>query len=263
MSPTTTTSCGTATLGNPHNQKGYYTDEWARYMYAHGITTFTIGLIGPACQADYVALLTNTAKVGGGKYFETQNTQELKDALGAALGAMIAKNSVFASVSLPVSVSTQGYYLNQVFIGMFRPDRTALPRWVGNLKQYRLGRPAGQPTGIELQDARTPAQSAISIARTGFIDTCALSYWTPSTADSYWETFTAPTCAGYPGSSNTPDGDVVEKGGHGYKLRGSAAATSMSRNMKTCNGATCSAVADFDTGQHGHHEVAPGRLGDD
>jgi type IV pilus assembly protein PilY1 len=248
MTPTSTTSCGTATLGNPHNQKGYYTDEWARYMYAHGITTFTIGLIGPSCQADYVALLTNTAKVGGGKYFETQNTQELKDALGAALGAMIARNSVFASVSLPVSVSTQGYYLNQVFIGMFRPDRTALPRWVGNLKQYRLGRPAGQTTGIELQDARTPAQPAISIARTGFIDTCALSYWTPSTADSYWETYTGSTCVGFTGSSNTPDGDVVEKGGHGYKLRGSAAATSMSRNMKTCYSATCSAVADFDTG---------------
>ena len=235
MSPTTTTSCGTATLGNPHKHKGYYADEWSRYMYAHGITTFTIGLIGSGCQADYVALLTNTAKVGGGKYFETQNTQELKDALGAALGAMISRNSVFASVSLPVSVSTQGYYLNQVFIGMFRPDRIALPRWVGNLKQYRLGRPAGQTTGIELQDARTPAQPAISIAHTGFIDNCALSYWTPTTADSYWDTFAAPTCTGYPGPSNTPDGDVVEKGGHGYMLRGSAAATSMSRNMKTCS----------------------------
>jgi len=254
MSPTTTTSCGTATLGNPHITKGYYTDEWSRYMYAHGIATYTIGLIGPSCQADYVALMTNTAKVGGGKYFETQNTQELKDALGAALGAMIARNSVFASVSLPVSVSTQGYYLNQVFIGMFRPDRTALPRWVGNLKQYRLGRPSGQTTGIELQDARTPAQPAISIAHSGFIANCALSYWTPTTDDSYWTTFTLSTCSSdylgvsHPGPSNTPDGDVVEKGGQGYVLRGAAAAPSMSRNMLTCSNSACGGVAAFDTG---------------
>ena len=43
-----------------------------------------------------------------------------------------------ASVSLPVSVNTQGTYLNQVFVGMFRPDGDAAPRWYGNLKQYKL-----------------------------------------------------------------------------------------------------------------------------
>ena len=48
-------------------------------------------------------------------------------------------NSVFASASLPVSVNTQGTFLNQVYIGVFRPDADALPRWPGNLKQYKLG----------------------------------------------------------------------------------------------------------------------------
>ena len=39
-------------------------------------------------------------------------------------------NSVFASVSFPVSVNTSGTYLNQVYVGMFRPDaeRSALGR---------------------------------------------------------------------------------------------------------------------------------------
>ena len=48
------------------------------------------------------------------------------------------KDSAFASVSLPLSVSTQGTYLNQLYVGMFRPDGLTRPRWFGNLKQYRL-----------------------------------------------------------------------------------------------------------------------------
>jgi type IV pilus assembly protein PilY1 len=244
----TTEQCGTATLGNPHDTKGYYMDEWARYLNAHAIKTFTIGVIGDGCQADYVALLMNTAEVGGGQYFETKNTQELKDALGAALSAMIATNSVFASVSLPVSVNTQGFFLNQVYIGMFRPDANALPRWFGNLKQYKLGRPSGQSTGLELQDAN--GDSAISSAGSGFIDTCARSFWTPTVGDSYWEPYVGhvpPFCSGYLPESNTPDGNIVEKGGQGYLLRGSPTAPSISRNLKTCNGTCSSTLANFDT----------------
>lgn len=244
----TTAQCGTATLGNPHDTKGYYLDEWARYMRAHEITTYTIGVIGDGCQADYVALLMNTADVGGGEYFETRNTQELQDALSAALSSMIAKNSVFASVSLPVSVNTQGYFLNQVYVGMFRPDATALPRWFGNLKQYKLGRPAGQTTGLELQDA--DGDSAISSAGSGFVDTCARSFWTPTAGDTYWQPYVGrspPFCAGYLPESNTPDGDIVEKGGQGYLLRGSPTAGSISRNIKTCNGSCSTTLANFDS----------------
>jgi type IV pilus assembly protein PilY1 len=244
----TTPSCGTATLGNPHENKGYYADEWSRYMYAHGISTYTIGVIGDGCQAGYVATLMNTAVQGGGKYFETRDTRELAAAIGEALSAMIARNSVFASVSLPVSVNAEGTYLNQVFIGMFRPDALAMPRWPGNLKQYRIGRPAGQTTGLELQDARTPARAAISIARTGFIDACALSYWTPTADDAYWADIAAPTCGSHPGPSNTPDGDVVKKGAQGYKLRGSPTAPTISRNIKTCDASCGTVPANFDTG---------------
>jgi len=262
MNRTITTACGTATLGNPHNNRGYYADEWARYMKAHDITTYTIGVIRvPGCQADYGALLKNMGEgVGGGKYFPTRNTAELVIALRTALSEMISTNSVFASVSLPVSVNTEGYYLNQVFIGQFRPDSNALPRWFGNLKQYRLGRPrdpaTGLPltTGLQLQDSRDPAQPAISPAHTGFIWNCARSYWTPASADTYWTRYTgAFRCEGdpsgtlYPGESNSPDGNAVEKGAQAYKLRGLATAPSISRNMKTCN-ATCGAIASFDTG---------------
>ena len=36
-------------------------------------------------------------------------------------------------------VNARGTYLNQVYMGMFRPDGQAKPRWRGNLKQYQFG----------------------------------------------------------------------------------------------------------------------------
>ena len=43
-------------------------------------------------------------------------------ALQTIFSEIQAVNTVFASVSLPVSVNTEGTYLNQIYIGMFRPD---------------------------------------------------------------------------------------------------------------------------------------------
>jgi len=246
---TVTNACGTADLSvGRHENKGYYADEWARYLEeTHDITTYTIGVLNPGdCQADYAALLSTTASAGGGRYFPTQNFAELVVAVRTALSEMLSVNSVFASVSLPVSVHAQGTYLNQVYIGMFRPNENVRPRWHGNLKQYRLGLVDG---ALRLLDAHSPGHPAISGAGTGFLSACAQSYWTPATVDNYWQTYNdvippyddevPEFCSGYPAVSNTPDGNLVEKGGQGYTLRGSRTATSISRNVMTCD-ASCS-----------------------
>jgi type IV pilus assembly protein PilY1 len=247
---TITTSCGTATLGNPHENKGYYADEWARYLNGQNITTYTIGVLGERCQADYAATLTSMATVGGGRYFPTTNFAELKTALENIFSELLSVNSVFASVSLPVSVNTEGTYLNQVYVGMFRPDGDAMARWAGNLKQYRMGLDQGN---LKLLDAQDPAQPAVSSAHTGFIAECARSYWTPTPAgdpySSYWTPFAQANCIGYPASSNTPDGNIVEKGGQGFMLRGSPTASSVTRNIKACNGTCSSELINFDTTQ--------------
>lgn len=245
LNSTITTSCGSATLGTPHENKGYYADEWARYMKAQNITTYTIGLLGASCQADYAALLTSMATVGGGKYFPTDDYNELKVALETVFSEILSVNSVFASVSLPVSVNTEGTYLNQVYVGMFRPDPDARPRWHGNLKQYRLG--LDNSNVLRLLDAQSPGQPAISSAGTGFIAECARSYWTPSTDDTYWTNQTTANCQGHAASSNSPDGNIVEKGAQGYKLRGLPSATSISRNIKTCDASCGTTLANFDT----------------
>ncbi|OWL84564.1 pilus assembly protein [Halopseudomonas aestusnigri] len=207
-------------------------DEWVRYMSDStlDITTYTID-INPASTGQgpaWSAVLQSMADVSGGKRFEVQSNNggapaadDIKKAIETALSEIQSVNSVYASVSLPVSVNTQGTYLNQVFVGMFRPAQNALPRWDGNLKQYRLGYPAGS-TQLETLDAA--GASAIN-SSTGFIAECARSYWTPSTADTYWTNIEDQQClpaetAGISAASNTPDGNMVEKGGQGYKSRG-------------------------------------------
>jgi type IV pilus assembly protein PilY1 len=240
-----TTSCGIVNFPAPgvHENKGFYTDEWARYMLGQSITTYTIGVLGPSCQAEYAWLLESTAKVGGGKYFPTKNVNELTAAFQSILSEVLAVNSAFASSSFPVSVATQGSFLNQVYTGMFRPDRDSLPRWVGNLKQYKLGFVG---SSLELIDADNKA--AVSSSGSNFIAECARSFWTPpiTSPDSYWNNNTEANCVGYASVSNTPDGNLVEKGGQGYLLRNTSPAN---RTVTTCSQtlASCTSLTNFDS----------------
>jgi type IV pilus assembly protein PilY1 len=96
---------------------------------------------------------------------------------------------------------------------------------MGNLKQYRLARIGGE---LVLADATTNSvtgepNSAISTAGTGFLTPTAVSYWT------YKDTTVAPDSLGgmfvqepkgTPESGyDSPDGEVVEKGGSAQQLR--------------------------------------------
>ncbi len=111
---------------------------------------------------------------------------------------------MFSSASLPVSANTQGTYLNQVFIGMFRPDGNALPRWVGNLKQYQFVYDA-QRDSLQLADINNVAAvSPIS----GFINQDATSFWTHSS--SFWINVETSSGGRY-SRSDAPDGEKVER----------------------------------------------------
>jgi type IV pilus assembly protein PilY1 len=248
---------------SPSGSMSNPSDEWARFLNTGslGVVTYTID-VDPVTSGQgpgWSALLKSMAGVSNGKYkavsSSTGSGQQIADALAADLSEMQAVNSVFASVSLPVSVNTQGSFLNRVFIGMFRPDANAAPRWMGNLKQYKMGMITN---ALVLEDAAS--NSAIN-SLTGFITECARSFWTPSTVDTYWSKFGAEGLCISPNNtnSNSPDGNMVEKGGQGYLLRGGAGfstATSATRTVKTCSptlsscttsGASIS-LDDFSTG---------------
>lgn len=218
--------CGSTTSVIADN----WADEWARLMYqkdagaanaegAQNITTYTVGLDFPGCLAPTAALLSSMGKYGGGKYFSTSNVSEVAAALGAVLNEVQAVNSVFSSASLPVSVNAEGSYLNQIYLGMFRPDGSGAPRWLGNLKQYQLI----MSTSGKLILGDAAGTAAISSAGTGFISPNARSFWTkkdtgqaPDSTGGFYKN----DPKGVPASPyDSPDGEVVEKGGVAQQLR--------------------------------------------
>jgi type IV pilus assembly protein PilY1 len=237
---------------SPTGSQPNVSDEWARFLKSSlDVTTYAID-VDPATSGQgpgWTELLKSMSeRQGGGKYIGVNSSinagSEISAAVNKALSEIQAVNSVFASVSLPVSANLQGTFSNQVYIGMFRPAAGAYPRWTGNLKQYQLGRVNGV---LHLVDA--DASAAVN-PLTGFITECARSFWTPSTTDSYWNFRPGGECIPPPNSapnlyriSNFPDGNIVEKGAQGYVLRSSSA-----RTLKTCAAGACTTLTNFDVG---------------
>ncbi len=222
-----------------------YADEWARFLKQtdcssapgkQSVKTYTIDVYGPATNAsdpEATALLKSMANAGGGKYFVAQNEEAILDALRRIMLEVQAVNSVFSSSSLPVSVNAQGTFLNQIYMGMFRPNEEAYPRWLGNLKQYQFAYNASDRT---LMLADSLGYDAISSAGTGFITPTAVSFWTCTNAtrsaalgapyntrplcstdptSGFW--VVQPNSAG--GAFDLQDGELVEKGGAAQILR--------------------------------------------
>lgn len=137
--PTGTSTVDTAT---------YNADEWSRFLYQKGIpvsgssnqtvATYTIDVYNAQPNAVTSSLLMSMAKAGGGKYFNATNEAALVNDLKQIFAEILSINSMFASASLPVNATNRAQNENQVFIGMFRPDPIARPRWYGNLKRYQL-----------------------------------------------------------------------------------------------------------------------------
>jgi type IV pilus assembly protein PilY1 len=264
-------------------------DEWARLMYqqdggatgnqnVQNIITYTIGVqsSGNQCSTNTYGLIASMAKYGGGKFFNTSSVSDLTDALKTVLNEVQAVNSVFSSASLPVSVNAEGSYLNQIYLGMFRPDSNGNARWLGNLKQYQLIK--NTSSVLVLGDSQ--GNSAISSSGTGFISPTAQSFWT------YKDTTKAPddaTTGGFfknnpSGTPQTtfdlPDGEVVEKGGVAQQLRKenlkddyatTEGATTNPRRLYTycpsgasCVGALTNSANAFTTGNAGISSAAFG-----
>lgn len=251
------TGGATSSMPNHSASSGLYGDEWTRFMYGtdvynstagtQNIATYTIGVLGPTgCKPDYAALLTSMALYGGGKYYPTsaQAANDLTSNILKILNEVQSVNSVFASSSLPVSVNAQGSYLNQIYMGMFRPDPTGLPRWNGNLKQYQF---VVNSNGV-LQLGDAAGQAAISGSGTGFISSYAASFWTcsnstnplyatapystiaitsttpacPLTSDptnGFWLNNSLYTSVSWGKAYDLADGDLVDKGGAAQQLR--------------------------------------------
>ena len=220
---------------NVTKYQGLVADEWARFMKQsdQSITTFTIDVAKAAQADDWRPLLKSMASASGGEYFYAGDDvgTQLDAAMRSIFNKIQSVNSVFASASLPVSVNARGTYLNQVFMGMFRPDGTSKPRWRGNLKQFRFGYDVTTDS-LSLVD---PYGKAAITGATGFINPEATSYWShPST---FWVNQPLGSLDASL-TSDAPDGEVVEKGGVAQLIRETYATSQASRKILTCIGCT-------------------------
>ena len=257
-----------------------YSDEWANFMFTGtslklatpypSITTYTI-ILSDGTNPEYEQVMVSMAEQGGGKYFVVKlgDLDALAKAIGQVFDEVQSVNSVFAAPVLPVSANTQGTYLNQIYIGMFRPDANGNPRWMGNLKQYQFGVDTSNPSAPSLYladaswgpyGANLSANPTLSAAGTGFIAPGSTSFWTSlntnaapdiSSENGFWSDSRALKIQSAKNGFDSPDGQIVERGGAGQQLRlkylmdtytGTKPTTS--RNLLTCidsTGATCAA----------------------
>jgi type IV pilus assembly protein PilY1 len=241
-----------------------WADEFARWMRGvdvspmdgvQSITTHAVAVIGASSDGLYPNYIHAIATQGGGQYYAASNIDQLVAALLNIFNSIQAVDSVFASSSLPISVNAQGTYKNQVFVGMFRPDQLARPRWYGNLKQYQMLYDPATDT-LDLGDSLGVA--ALN-ASTGFFRPSAVSYWT--SASNFWVN----DPKGTPKSaSDRPDGEVVEKGGVAEKLRVKYATDQSGRRVLTCIGCpdgTTLTLAASETFVDGNTAITAAMLG--
>lgn len=242
-----------ATAGLPWNF-----DDWAKFLHDYGVpitavneaglsfeqrvkvVTYTIDVFNKQQNEDHTGLMLSGAQVGGGRYFAARNEDAIVDAITTALSDILSVSSTFAAVTLPLSATNRAQSENQVFIGMFRPDQAAKPRWFGNLKRYQVGLENGEPFLADAIGAN--AINPVS----GFAAECAQSYWSTDSAD-YWAGLgitPAPTsqCIGsiYDQWSDLPDGPFVEKGGAAQISRKSDLSA---RNLLTASGSSLTAMS--------------------
>src|SRR5690242_16654055 len=215
---------GDTTVINPpdtsnNNNAG---DEWTRFLNKStvGAVTYTLE-VGPATtgQGPYnTALLKSMANQGQGGYYSAINAQTLLDALTRIFNDIQAKNSVFASSSLPLSADNSGAFANQVYMAVFRPDGGGRPRWLGNLKEYQFA--ADSNGTLTLVDALGFPAAGVS----GFATPTAQSFWTSKDVTKAPDSPPPPTGVGTGGfwffdnkgaggPYDLPDGEWVEKGG--------------------------------------------------
>jgi len=249
--------------------KTTYGDEWSRFLYQYGaanlpcvaracaagetapcqtcangkVITYTIDVYKDHQDASETSLLKSMARVGGGKYFAATSQDEIKTALQTIFNEVQAVNSVFTSASLPVSVNTQGTYLNQIYMGVFRPDGSGSPRWMGNLKQYQFGLTTDATGARQIFLADATGAAAVN-TQTGFVSPNAQSFWTtavsPACSTDASLGFWCYSPSGVGADKDLPDGDLVEKGAAAQKLRTQGSA---GRTMYTCTPACTSGAA--------------------
>ena len=81
-------------------------------------------------------ILTKTAELGGGKYYQADSAEKLKDDFNKIISDINQRNSSFVSPSVSMNSSDQTQSGNALYYTMFLPEKHT--RWRGNLKKLKV-----------------------------------------------------------------------------------------------------------------------------
>jgi len=195
-----------------------YLDDVAKYLYdgdlrsdltnQQNIITYTIGF------TEDNDLLERTAVHGHGRYFYSDNAQQLANAFQDIINEILEKSSSFVAPLVPVSRMERTSAGDKIYLALFQPNNDGM--WSGNIKKFGVAQESNTLSGIFLGDI-VDANGAAALDQDGQI---------LSTAKSFWTTINM-------------DGGDVEKGGVGEALMNRFS----SRNIYTYLGAN-SELAD-------------------
>lgn len=152
------------------------------------IVTYTIGF---TTNATANALLTLTAKNGGGEFYPAATSSSLSAALEAITQKINETNAVFLAPAVPVNRTKSTMQSDWLYLAFFKPQSTG--EWLGNIKKYALGKHGEVYGKMESSNAIDTSQSVVDDK--GVIMSNAISFW-----------------------STAADGNDVEKGGLGELL---------------------------------------------
>jgi type IV pilus assembly protein PilY1 len=203
-----------------------YLDDVAKYLYdgdlrsdltnQQNIITYTIGF------TEDNDLLERTAVHGHGRYFYSDNAQQLANAFQDIVNEILEKSSSFVAPLVPVSRMERTSAGDKIYLALFQPNNDGM--WSGNIKKFGVAQENN--TLLNLGDI-VDANGVPALDQDGQI---------LSTAKSFWTTISM-------------DGGDVEKGGVGEVLRD----RSSPRNIYTLD--SDAELIDFNT------NIAPAMLG--
>ena len=164
-----------ATIGNAScvgTGDGQCLDDVAEYLFNTDIapnqpgfqqvTTHTIGF------SINLPILQETARVGGGGYFQADDVESLSLALMKIFTSINEESLSFAAPAVAVNSFNRTQNFNDLYLTAFKASQQT--HWPGNLKKYKI-------QGGEIVDANL--QPAVNVA-TGFFDNNAQSFWSAS-----------------------------------------------------------------------------------
>ena len=145
------------------------------------ITTYTVGFDFSTSPnvVDQAALnlLKDTAKLGGGRFYEAKSKDSLLGVFNNILAEILAVNSTFSSPAVSVNAYNRATNLDDLYFSLFKPSNGA--HWNGNLKKYKLGM-ALDSNGDKVPQIQDSLGNPAIDPNTGFFKDSAVSYWTPA-----------------------------------------------------------------------------------